>query len=245
MMSMIKLHFHYLFSWRVFYIASIIILISQVCFIYFSSFYLEYDLLIFNQEYYLEEYYFESINYIKIVIVLFNMFLIINSFLLNKYDILLLSRRNRLIVISSKILSVSIISIVFTTILYTSFLVTGLFLTPYMEVAYNDLLIIGDIIIFGIVYLMLYIFIYGFNKGIYSLLIIVVGYFISDITIEYFVTKDSITGFSKILNLVFINIGYYTDEGYSLYYGKTWGIILYLLLFLVCIVYYLKHDITN
>ncbi len=245
MISLIKLHFYYLFSWKVFYISSIIILISLVSFTYFSSFYLEYDLLKFNQLYYHDEYYFESINYIKIVIVLFNMFLIINSFIINKYDTLLLSRRSRLTVITSKILSVNIISIIFTFILYLSFLVTGMFLTPYMKISYNDLILIGDIIIFGVVYLMMFIFIYGFNKGIYSLLIIVVGYFISDITIEYFVSKDSITGFSKILNLVFINLGYYSDEGYSLYYGKTWGIILYLSLFVTCIVYYLKHDITN
>lgn len=245
MISIFKLHFYYLYSWKVIYVSFILILISIVSYLLFSKFYLDYDLLVFNREYYLEEYYFESINYLKIILVMFNLFIVINSFILNKYDIFLLIRISKKQVIVSKIVTLFIGSTIFTLILYLLFIITGLFLTPYMRVSIVDLSILGDLVIFGGVYLLIYSLIYFYNKGIYSLLIVVIGYFISDITIEYYVIKSSVSDVSKLINLIFINVGYYQDEGYSLYYGKMWGIILLISLFIGIVSLYKKMDIEN
>ena len=138
-----------------------------------------------------------------------------------------------------------VLSTILTIIFYLIFIITGLFLTPYMRVSSVDLAILGDLIIFGGVYLLIYSLIYFYNKGIYSLLIVVIGYFISDITIEYYVLKSSVSLVSKLINLIFINIGYYQDYGYSLYYGKMWGIILMISLFIGIISLYNKIDIEN
>ena len=245
MIKMIKLHFYYLFSWKVVYVSLIIVLISTIIFLTFSKFYLDYDLLIFNSKYYREGYYFESINYLKIVIVLYNMFLVINAFILNKYDVFLLARRTRFEVISSKVLVLIIISSILTIMLYLIFLVTGQFLTPFMNISNTDMAILGDLIIFSVIYLLLFISLYFYGKGLYSLLIIVVGYFISDIAIDYYEPRNSVNILSKIINFVFVNIGYYEDIGYSLYYGKIWGIILIIILFQLIIFRYLKTDIEN
>ena len=245
MISMFSLHFHYLFSWKVIYVSLIMFLLSVICFLFFSRFYYDYDLLLYDSEYYLGEYYFESINYLKIVIVLYNMFLVINGLILNKYDLFLLIRRNRKQVIISKIITLLLGNIVLTVILYLLFLITGLYLTPYMEIDVTSLALLGDLIIFGGAYLLTYILIYFYSKGTYSLLIIVVGYFISDITIEYYVLRSNVSNISKVINFVFMNIGYYQDTGYGLYYGKIWGIILIIVLFLGIVLLYEKNDIVN
>ena len=220
-------------------------LLSVICFLFFSRFYYDYDLLLYDSEYYLGEYYFESINYLKIVIVLYNMFLVINGLILNKYDLFLLIRRNRKQVIISKIITLLLGNIVLTAFLYLLFLITGLYLTPYMEIDITSLALLGDLIIFGGAYLLTYILIYFYSKGTYSLLIIVVGYFISDITIEYYVLRSNVSNISKGINFVFMNIGYYQDTGYGLYYGKIWGIILIIVLFLGIVLLYEKNDIVN
>jgi len=245
MISMFSLHFYYLFSWKVIYVSLILLLVSIISFLFFSRFYLDYDLLLYDSQYYVFEYYFESINYLKIVIVIYNMFLVINGFVLNKYDIFLLVRRNRKQVIMSKIITLFLGSFTITFLLFLLFLITGVFLTPYMRIDISSLALLGDLIIFGGVYLMGYILIYFYSKGMYSLLIIVVGYFISDITTDFFELKSGASSISKVLNFVFINIGYYQDAGYCLYYGKLWGIILLIILFFAIVILYTKKDIEN
>ncbi len=245
MIGMFSLHFYYLFSWKVIYVSLIIVLVSAICFLFFSRFYYDYDLLLYDSEYYQGEYYFESINYLKIVIVLYNMFLVINGFILNKYDLFLLIRRNRKQVIISKIIILLLGSLVLTVILFLLFLITGLYLTPYMEINITSFALLGDLIIFGGGYLLAYILIYFYSKVMYSMLIIVVGYFISDITIEYYELKSSVSSISKAINFIFINIGYYQDTGYGLYYGKMWGIILIIVLFFGIVILYIKNDIVN
>ena len=245
MRSLILLHFQYLFSWKVFYITSLILLLATICFLYFSNFYLDYDLLLFNKQYYSEEYYFESISLIKIIVVLFNMFIVINSFILNKYDLLLISRRSKKEVIISKTLSLLIINNGFSIILYLLFLVTGMFLTPYMNISKLDLSLLGDILIFGSIYQMIYILVYVANKTIYALILVIVGYFISDIVTDSFIVKENVTSFSKILNIVFVNVNYYTNEGYSMLFGKTVGITVFIILFFCVVLIYYNSDIAN
>ncbi len=242
MRSLFKLHFHYLFSWKVIYVSLALLLLSILSSLLFSKFYLDYDLLVFNSRYYLEEYYFEGINYLKIIIVLFNMFLVINSFVLNKYDIFLIVRRSKKVVISSKIIILLLGSSVLIILEYLLFIITGLFLTPYMRISIMDLSILLDLIIFGGVYLLIFIIIYLYSDVIYSLLLGVVGFFISDLSMDYNIQRSGASLMAKALNLVFINIGYYFGVGYSLFYGKIYGIFLLEIMFIVISLKYFKRD---
>ena len=242
MISLFKLHFHYLFSWKVVYATLIIILVSLISYLLFSRFYLDNNLLVFNAEYYRIEYYFESLNYLKFLIIIYNLFLVINSFAINKYDIFLLIRRSKKQIITSKIIVLFIGSTVLIIILYLIFLIIGLYLTPYMQISFKDLAILGDLIIFSEAYLLIYITTYLYSNSIYNLLTIIVGFFISDLMIDYNSLKNNASTIAKGLNLVFISIGYYQKTGYTLYYGEIYGILLITVLFVIILRKYLNSD---
>lgn len=242
MISMFKLHLNYLFSWKVIYVSLVLLLVSTISFLLFSRFYLEYDLLLFSSQYYLEEYYFEGISYLKIVIIVFNMFLVINAFVLNKYDIFLLVRRSKIQIISSKIITLFLGSTTLIILLFLLFLITPLFLTPYMDISLVDLVIIIDLIIFGGVYLLIFIVVYLYSKTMYSLLLVILGFFMSDLSIDYNTIKNRASFIAKAINLLFINVGYYPVIGYGLYYGKIYGIILMEIMFIIILIKYKNSD---
>ena len=220
----------------------ILILITVISSSLFSRFYLDIDMLIFDAEYYHEEYYFESINYFKFIIIIYNLFLVINAFAFNKYDLFLLIRRSKKHIISSKIITLSIGSTVLIIIFYLIFIITGLYLTPYMKISLMDLMILGDLVIFGGVYLLIYITVFLYSGSIYSLLLIVVGFFLSDLTVDYDSLRSSASIMAKGINLLFISIGNYKDIGYSMYYGKTYGLVLLVTLFVMISYKYCKTD---
>lgn len=243
MISLFKLHFYYLFSWKVNYVSFILILITVISSLLFSRFYLDVDLLIFNAEYYRKEYYFESINYLKFIIIIYNLFLVINAFAFNKYDPFLLVRRSKQQTVMSKIIILLLGSTVLVIIFYLIIMITGLYLTPYMQISIIDLAILGDLLIFGGVYLLIYITVFLYSRSIYSLLLIVIGFFISDLTVDYDSLRSSASIITKGINLIFISIGNYQKGGYSLYYGKIYGLVLLVILFVVISNKYCKSDI--
>jgi len=242
MISLFKLHFYYLFSWKTIYITLGLVVVSIISFLIFSKFYLDVDLLLFDSEYYKNQYYFESLNYIKLNIIIYNMFLVINGFSLNKYDLFLLVRRSKKQVITSKIIVLLLGNGVLITFFYSLFLIIGLFLTPYMNVTKNDLMIFFDLVIFGGVYLLIFIVVYLHSGSIYSLLIVIIGFFISDLTVDYNALRSNASTIVKVINLVFVSIGNYQEIGYSLFYGKIYGIILLELLFIIVFLKYLQSD---
>ena len=243
MISLYRLHFSYLFSKKILVSSTILLLVSLISLLLFSKFYLDYELLLFNSVFYNEEYYFESINYLKIVIVLFNMFLVINGFALNNYDIFLLVRRNKKQIITSKVITLLIGSSVLIVILYLIFLIIGLLLTPYMVVNITNLKLLLDLLIFGSVYLLIFISVYLFSGVIYSILLVIIGFFISDLSLDYDIYHHNASLITKITNLVFVNIGYFTDTGYSMYYSPLYGLIISIIVFLVILDKYYRSDL--
>lgn len=245
MISLLKLHFSYLYSWKIIYISLIIILISMISFIFLSNFYIEHNLLVFYSEYYEEEYMFGSLSLIKLVIVLQSMFLVINGFVINKYDVYLVSRISRKRVILSKVVILVLGITIFTIFIYLIFNIVGLFLTPYYSFRNEHLSILLDLLIFGVIYLLLDILMIIIFKNMYTLVIIFIIYFMSNISLEYLVFKSEISGFSKLLNLLFVDIGYYKDIGYDLYYSNLYYLAVCLVLLEIILVIYNKSDIIN
>ena len=245
MISLVKLHFSYMFSWRIIYISLITLLICLVSFVMLSNFYLNNNLLLFYSDYYTDEYIFSSLSLIKIVILLQSMFIVINGFILNKYDIYLLIRRNRTSVILSKIITIILGITIFTVFLYLLMNIIGLFLTPYYEFQSSYLNIVFDLIIFSILYSLFYILLIVTIKNMYSLLMIFIFYFISNISLEYSVTKNDLPGFTKFINLLFPDIGYFSNLGYDLFYSNFYYISLCIVIIQLILVIYKKTDITN
>ena len=245
MISLIKLHFSYLFSWKIIYISLIIILITMISFVFLSKFYVDHNLLVYYESFYLEEYLFSSISLIKVVVLLQSMFLVINGFIINKYDVYLLIRRDRILTLTSKLMVLIIGIVVFILFLYLIMNIIGLFLTPYYQLDINLFEFLIDLVIFGVLYTLLYVLLIIITKNMYSLLVIFITYFVSSISLEYLVLKSDLSLFSKLLNLVFVDIGYFKNLGYDLYYSNLYYIALCFGLLEVILVLYNKSDIIN
>ena len=245
MINLVKLHFSFLFSWKIIYISLITLLISLVSFIFLSNFYYDTNLLVFYGDYYNEEYIFSGLSLIKIVILSQSMFIVINGFVINKYDIYLLIRNSRSSVILSKIITMLLGIIVFTLSLYLLMNIIGLFLTPYYRFHSDFLGIMYDLVVFSILYTILYIFLIIVFKNMYSLLLIFILYFISNISVEYLVIKSNLPPFTKFINLMFPDIGYFSNIGYDLYYSNLYYIALCIALIEGILVIYIKTDISN
>jgi hypothetical protein len=173
------------------------------------------------------------------------MFIVINGFVLNKYDIYLLARRDRTSVILSKIVTIIFGITVFTLFLFLLMNIVGLFLTPYYELKGDYLNLFLDLIVFAILYTLLYIFLIVVVKNMYSLLMIFIVYFISNISLEYLVIKSDLSVFTKLINLLFPDIGYFKGIGYDLFYSNQYYLSICIVLIQVILVIYKKSDITN
>ena len=123
--------------------------------------------------------------------------------------------------------------------------IIGLFLTPYYQVDINLFEFLIDLVIFGVLYTLLYVLLIIITKNMYSLLIIFITYFVSSISLEYLVLKSDLSLFSKLLNLVFVDIGYFKNLGYDLYFSNLYYIALCFGLLEVILVFYNKNDIIN
>ena len=245
MMSLIKLHFTYLFSWKIIYIGLIIVLINLVSVIVLSKFYIDHNLLVFYSEYYEEEYMFGSITLIKIMILMQSMFLVINGFVINKYDVYLVMRRDLKSVILSKIITMVFGSMVFTSFLFLLMNITGLFLTEYYTFSSSYIDLYYDLMVFSVLYTLLYIFLIILIKNMYSLLGILTMYFVSNISLEYLVIKSDLSWFSKVINLVFIDVGFFKDIGYDLFYSNTYYLALCFVFLELILLTYSNSDILN
>jgi len=245
MINLIKLHFSYLYSWKIIYIILIILVISMISFIFLSSFYLDKNLLIFYQNYYQDEYVYSSVALIKILILVQSMYIVINGFVINKYDVYLVLRNERFKVIVSKVISMTLGIVIFTIFLFLLMNLIGLFLTPYYRISTDIYNLLIDLIVFGILYTLLYIFFILTIKNMYSLLFVFIFYFISNISLEYLTVKSELSAFAKLINLVFTDVGYFKDIGYDLFYSNMYYLALIFVLFELIIVIYNKSDILN
>lgn len=245
MINLVKLHFSYLFSWKIIYINLISILFCLVVFVYLSNFYYNNTLLAFYSDFYNEEYIFSVLTLIKIVVLLQSMFIVINGFIINKYDVYLLIRSSRTRVITTKIATILIGTSLFTVTLFLLFNIVGLYLTPYYEFKNTHLELLFDLVLFNVVYCLLYILLVTIIKNMYSLILVYILYFISDISVEYLVQKDNLSFFTKTINLIFPGIGFYSEIGFDLFYSKLYYLSLSALIVQVIITLYRKTDITN
>lgn len=245
MINLIKLHFNYLFSWKIIYISLIILVINLVSFTILSKFYIEDNLLMFYQDFYFEEYLFSSISLMKITILIQSMFIVINSFIINKYDVYLVLRKSKTLVIISKVIVLVSGTIIFSLLLYLIMNIIGMFLTSYYSFSYEIFDLLVDLIIFSSIYTFLFIIMIIIFKNMYSLLLIFIIYFVNNISLEYLIFKSDLNGFSKLLNLVFVDIGYFKDVGFDLYYSKIYLLSICLALFEIICVIYNKSDIIN
>ena len=237
-----NLHYSYLFSRKTYYIMLSLVLVYLIGVTYFSRFYLSEAELLFDREFYNNEYMLESINLGKIMIVLFNFVLITNSFVFNKYDYFLISRKPRKKVIFSKIFIVFIISTIYTFMLVILLYLIPSFLTPYM-LPDNFFIIARLLAVFSAYYLALFTFIIIIFKHIYFLFFSFAGFLVSFLSSEFLIEKNQSSSFNAFISLLFPDITRFINFGYDFLYGSIFVLSLTICLILVSIKHYTICDI--
>ncbi|MBU1020411.1 MAG: hypothetical protein KJ847_04290, partial [Firmicutes bacterium] len=134
---------------------------------------------------------------------------------------------------------------VFMSYCFVGFMIIPLYLTPYDNFDINLFILYAKFILFGNYYIILFVLFYTLGKNIYTLLVVVCGYFISNVSTEYFMIKDDINLFAKVTNSVFVDIGFYLNIGFDFYYGSVYSLILLIGFFQLIIFLSNKYDILN
>lgn len=243
MINILNLHFNFLLSKKTFIIILVIIIISVLVDVYFSNYYLDHTLLIIEGEYYKDEYLFESISFIKFIIVIFSVFITIESFIIVKYDYFLLSRISKFKFITSKlatlVLTVSTLTIILSLIMY----IIGLVLTPYFFPRDVDIMLVGKMLLFALYYSAISVLVVSWINNLFSLIIVLMGYFVSVTSVDYLAVKENVGSGSHVIQLVFIDLVNYKEIGYDFLYNEL-IILSFICVFIIkSITLYLSRDI--
>ncbi|MFK5883323.1 MAG: hypothetical protein QM489_03170 [Candidatus Izemoplasma sp.] len=243
MINIIKLHFNFLLSKKTFIIVLTVISISVLVDVYFSNYFIDQTVLIIESEYYKNEYLFESISFIKFVIVIFSVFMSIESFIIIKYDYFLLSRISKFKFITSKLATLVLIVLTLTLILSLIMYIVSLVLTPYFFPGDVDIVLIGKLLLFGFYYTVISVLVVSYINNLFSLIIVLMGYFVSITSVDYLAVKEEVGSIVYIIQLLFIDLTNYKDIGYDFLYNEL-IILSFITVFLIKIVtVYLNRDI--
>lgn len=246
MIRFMKLQYHYLFPSKMIFITYGVIAIAFSGFLLLSSCFLPVQELLFHQSLYRQDYYLDGLNFLKLITVIYSMFLVINGYVLHHYDFYLILRsKKKNTVFISKMLVLLLGNVVFISYCFFLFLFIPLFLTPYFHFELKLVALYGKMILFGNYYLLLYILIYTIANNIYSLVMVISAYFLSSLTTEYFLEKADIQTVAKIMNLLFVDLAYYLPDGFDFYYGPLFTFILSIGIFQIIVLLSHKNDILN
>lgn len=243
MIKLIKVHYNYLFSYRMLYILLSLGAIFLIVCLYFSRFYIDNELLMFDANFYQNEYMFEAFNIAKILIVLFAFLQTVYAYVLNKYDYFLVVRASRKKVFLSKVIVLYFIATIFITICYLILFIIPLYLTPYFSTSTVSIGILLKMLLFGYVYNTLFIMTITITKHVFGLFLVFTGFIISFISNDLEPIKENVTNFNKVSNIIFPDIIQYTNVGYDFLYGSIFVIALTLLYVSVGILVYQYTDI--
>lgn len=234
MNHLIKLNLDYLFSMKIIMISFVIIGFSMIGFLLFSNFYVSEQVLYYNRDEYFRDYLFDGINFMKIIGIFYALFLVINGYVLNKYDVFLVCRVSRKRSITTKLFVLLFGNGIFLLFCYLIFLIIPLYLTPYVNTSENFIKIFVEILIFSSYYLILFVLVYQITKNMYAMLVVIIGYFITNLSSDYYINKSAVNGFCQMINTIFIDIGYYQVVKFDFYYGVIHSVVL---ISISCIIY--------
>lgn len=201
-MKLNKLHYNFLYTKKVY---SITVLLASVCLFIlliqsniFSSL-RDFDV---NRELYVSDFLFNGLNLIKILIVFYSMLVVIYTFILNKYDVFLVSRYSKKSIIISKLLVVLFINITLSLVLNLFYLVLWFILDTEVSV-YIIFDFLSKMSIFTIYYSLFFILLVTILDNLFIIMIPFVGYLVSSLSIDYGLEVSKLSVSSTLLNSVF------------------------------------------
>lgn len=194
-------------------------------------------------QYYKDEYIFESLSFIKLILVMFGIFLTIESSIILKYDFFLLSRVSKLRFIASKVITLLIINISISFILLLIMWIIALIFSTYLFSSDISFIFFLDLAIFASFYSSVSLFIVLHINNLFSLIIVLVGYFTSSISIDYLSDIEKISSFVYIIQIFFVDYTKYLDLGYRFLYSRVIVMALITILLVKILIKYNENDL--
>lgn len=240
-MNLIKLHYKFMQSKKVYIITLSLVTIVFLILLIQSNILSNFDDFDIRRNLYIDDYLYNGINLLKIVVVVFSMLTVIYSLLINKYDIFLVSRYSRKFIIITKTLVMLLINITLSVILTMLYLVFWLLIDSNVTVDIMFQVLI-HFTLFSIYYTIIFSLLILFFENLFISFIPFIGYIVSNLSIDYGIDMDKINSTSRFLNIVFPDILIINRHFYYVY-GVVFVLATVCFMFLLLISRYLYKDL--
>jgi hypothetical protein len=220
MIAILKIHFSYLYTSKIRILTIFIVFFAFVVLFLQSNIWQPEDIYMIHQEEYYQSFMIEGLTVIKFLSILYITLLMTQSVLLNQYDMFLLVRFPRWIVVVSKSLISILVTLLFgiTILLFYIMLLSYYYLNIDINVIYDTVLSFSLFIIF---YVLLTQLVYYIFPHIVLGFIPIIGFFISSFSIEYHLEPESFDLLTKILHLLFVDL-FINKQRIQFLYGKDY-----------------------
>ena len=244
-MKLIVLHYEIIISNKLLMILLTKLLLVTLMLLYFSNYYLPYNELITNKDMYYVDYLFESVSFIKIMIVVSIIFIILSTKSIQNMDPLLLNISSKKRLIISRLSSLILLSSLLTLLMLLIFVIIGVFLTPYDMVFVNIMSLVASLLLFTAIYSMLTYIVYFTTNHVYSLGGVLVLYLIGTSMNGSLVVIEEVSWLYMVINLIHNDVILFDTYQYGFMFGYWYVLAVVIGLFIACVKIYITSDIIN
>lgn len=194
-----------------------------------------------HHETFLIDYLHQGVLFIKINIVLLSIVLVYQTRYIKGILSLDTINHKRSTVIIKYYLVLILVLIVNIMVYYLIFEITGVYLTVYIKEVDSGLFI--GLLLFGLFSITLMLCLYLYFEHIYTLLFVLLGYFIVIVNTGFFLTYKEVSLFTKVMHLYVSDLVLMSDLEYSFLYSEAYTISLVLALIVVLVRRFSKIDL--
>lgn len=232
-MNLLRTQYEFLYTKKIHLITLVVVFINLIILTLQSSILTLPDDFTIHQQYYINEFQQNGFTIIKMIVLLYSMFVSIYALYISKYDVFLVGRYSKELIFSTKLSVIVFINTVLLVVL--SMMYFCLLLLLGMKICVNIiLLILLKSLLFMVFYTVLTSLLLVIFNNMFVSLVPLLGYFVSNLSIDYGVELSKLSTSSKILNLFFPDL-IVISSSYDYVYGGVivlCFIIIYLSLFL-------------
>jgi len=245
MINLVILHINYLLSEKVFLFTVFLIGLASLFLLYSAGVSEAESTLMFYQSFYQKEFVIEMLNFGKILVMVYLLFMMIIGYVVHQYDVIILNRVGIVKLKLSKIVAMMIFVSYLMTLYFMVFVIVSVYITPYMKVGKEMVELYLDFLFFGVFYTVMFAYLYEISKHLLGLIGGFLFYILLFIGSTDDAKKEEVSKLMKWMYRFFIDLCYYEKEGATFFYDKGYYVILILVVGLV--VFFLrKHaDLIN
>lgn len=197
-----------------------IISVTMILLMYFSNFYLDENHITIHRDNYQIEYIFEAITFMQIITVILVIYLSLMMIKVEKLTHLYLQRLSRIKYTISKTVSSIVVISIHTSIIMGIFTIIALFLTPFEIEILSTLSLYGQMILFGIYYSSLSLFLSSFTTSKYVGVGLFIFFLVGNTFAPYFEKISDISALESISSLI-TNVIVFNESLESLFIGGS------------------------